>query len=931
MVFRAAARRVAGLVVCTALLSSASAAMDLGVRVTWDPAATGQDLRLPALAEAGIGLAVLTPSGPDGPADVHALLADPAGIAALRTVLEQADTAKLRVYLAGLELARADHPYPPEEQARVVEDAVQVALAQLGDCPALAGFVWRASPPPVLPESTSPPQVEPAARRWAEGTADLARSCSAMCAGGRRVFVVETDAALPLAAALPQPTEGLAVWRSQSVPSGPSLLPQRAVLEAAAWAEAGGVELAWPTFRPGLCSRWATLAATAGCGTAILGSAEQILQPATGFRTGWVRELREFSQPVATTTPAAPDVVLVVDPFAELCRTMLPGDDREDQVLPALAALNQATRSVRIATTVPAGPPTLAPPAKEGEAPRVPVIVAANSARMEDPYLAGLLAAADRGWTVALLADAATMSLGGGARAKESRDLATAALPFERTRVFADHVRTLVLRENLGPKPLRKNGKLTVGSPPSQCIWRGTPRAGARVLAEWVEPSTAAYVADRRGAGTLLVVNGMPGLVAPSVLGGVLDALNAPSSRLVLAESVRGGGDRPTEPRQGTLDRHGLIPQDPYRAEAEDQLFAPLELGAGLPVAQEMGSYDVYVAGPDGALGVLLGYRPLGTETLRYQFGPQTTSLGPWDAIASRGLSVACTVPGVRFPEAAGAARFEPTSGEVHPLLYAPAPGLREAPEAGVFRLGGPAADHSLVDLGGSRPVRAERVPEASGAIVVEVDRPALLEFALDEARMAGRALRVSLGTPQAPSRELSPQWWVTWDGKLFVDVLGRVPVTIADDTLVTEDPARCATVLAPGRDAAGADCDGAPAVLLDCYANAEAVLTFEHWSPPGAQNTLALSGVRGSLYGKGQPGEDAPARLIVLVNGRSVYDAAVPWRSLEANGTRDEWADLQIIVPAEALHRGANVVTVRNAGPNAVWIGGGEMRFASP
>ncbi len=931
------ARRVlTGFVLCTALTAPA-VAMDLGARASWPSPATTLDAA--ALASLGLRFVVVAPS-PEEAADLSAALQAPEATAAIHTLLDQAEAAGLGVYLGGLEVARADHALPPHEQSRPVHEALSAILAEFGRHSALAGFVWRAPAPVPIRDDASAPQVEQAAHEWAVGTADLARSCAALCAEGRRTFVVETDRALPLTAALPGPVPGLAVWRSQRAPRGPGLGVQQALLEAALWGEAGGLDLSWEVFGPSQCARWATLAVVAGCGAVVLGSSTEITSEAALFRPHWVRELAEFARPLepdAVSATRGSDVTIAIDPFPELCRAIHPtGDDGQDQILPALAALNQAGRSVRLSIRPPEGGPVVAPAAGGREAPKTPVLLPLNAARMEDAYLAGVLAAADRGWTVAVLADIATLSLGGGARAKESRDLATAALPIERTRPFRERVTELSIRETLGPKPLRRGDKVAVAPLEAQCIWRGTARPGATVLAEWSQAAVPAYVTARRGGGSIVLLNGLPGLESAAVLGGVLDTVNAPDSRLVAAEPDRGGGDRPTEPRQGTLDRYGLIPEDPYRADPEIALTPPPEFTAGLGAPADASAYAIHLSGDRGR-AVLLGHQPLGAERRRYLFEGQTAPLGGWDLIARRGARTACSTAGLRLPEGDGPCRFEPSDGTTRPLVYSPRPGWREAPEPGVFVLEPASPEHRLTDPGGARVVRCERVPAPSGApeaanrpayLAAEVDRPAVLTFALSEERMTGKMLRVGLGTPESPAAGLTPQWWVTWDGTLYVDALGRVPIFVVDDLPLTEDPQRCHATLAPGTDGQAGPCDGVEAVLLECYANAEATLAFEHWTPPGKRAVLALRGVRGGLYGDPNTTPDSPARVVVLLNGRVVYDSDTPWRTLVANDTPEEWSDLTIPLPVEALHRGANRVTVRNAGPGAVWISGAEVRF---
>jgi hypothetical protein len=131
------------------------------------------------------------------------------------------------------------------------------------------------------------------------------------------------------------------------------------------------------------------------------------------------------------------------------------------------------------------------------------------------------------------------------------------------------------------------------------------------------------------------------------------------------------------------------------------------------------------------------------------------------------------------------------------------------------------------VKTGNARVLRAHRVVAEDG-LLIEVDRPALLEIALDPEVFAGCQADVSLVESDAQGYvNLGPcQWWVTWNDRLFVDVLGRVPVLVRFAP-AREELAQATATVEPGDNALPVVMDGEPAILLDRYANATALLTF--------------------------------------------------------------------------------------------------------
>lgn len=911
---RRAARVGAMLTIALASLAPACLAAELGASFSWRSGATLEEVPLSALSHVGITRFVVGPP-PGERANAEPWVLDAEAEAFVTKLLTEAETAGVRVYLAGTEVLRAGRALEPSAQADLVPGSLHRIAERLGAAPALAGFIWAAPEPP-LGSGLSAPQAERVARDWAEGLAACVRACAE--AAGEREFVVLSEALLPVSAGLVGAPANVSVWRGQSVPRGPSLLVQRAALEAGAWGDHGALMLGWEPFRLEPAERAALSGLAAGCGLVILGEARDV----AAAPPERIHRLREFADGLPTA-PREADATLLYDPLAELCRVVRPDSaDADDATLPTLAALNQAGRSARIAIRPPSGPPVLTAPEKQGAKPLGQVLLIPNATRVDDAQLIAALAAADRGWIVCLPADIASLSYGGGARPKESRDAAAVALPVLRTRPFEAPITALTLREGLGPRPLHRGSRIPVPAGMGG-VWRGTARPGTLVLAEWTEASTPAFASATRGLGQLLWANGPLGATVPAVLGGVLDRLGVSDSKLPLAEEPRAAGERPTPPRQGTLDRYGLIPEDDWEARDSELLLPPPGFPEGADAARALTAYDQQIVGPGGRAS-LMGWRA-DVGRRGYRLEDCVVQLGAGDYAARRGECVTVSSPDARFP-ATGSATYTADDGSERRLVHAPGDGWLHAPQPGVYRLGAAVAEHRLVSAGGARMVRAERLlaGEAAGPIVLVADRPAVLEVALDDAVLAGRAVAVTSGEAAPTEYAASPssRWWVSAEGRLFVDVVGGEPVAIHDagPSDASASPLVCELAAGPG--GALDERAGTASVLLDCYSVAEARLSCVRWAAFAASNTLRLRGAKGTLYGADFPGADAPARIRVTLNGRKVYEGLPSWTS--------EGGELSIPLPLEALHRGPNEIVVRGLGPNSVWVDGGAVELVA-
>lgn len=836
----------------------------------------------------------------------EAAAADRERIAAL---LRAADELGLRVFLDGFEVTRNGADLGPAEQAPLVEMAVTGALRSLTEHGSLAGFLWRVPAPAPVPPDARPDVAEKAIRDWSDGVQRLATVCGKLCAASGTSFVVVTAEPVTVAAALATVPEGVQVWCEGHIGRDPTLAAQYAALSASVHGQASGVWLRMTLPTPRSLARAALMAISAGCRTVVVDNALALTSWPGGEMARALGDLSQFAVLAEASGRAgmqadrSADVTLLVEPATQLSRLVRP-DGFRSQVLPALATLNDAGRSVAIAVEPPA--------AGQG------AVLLCDGARASDAFIDRVLDAADRGLTAIVFADVATESAIGGARVKESRDRQASRLPFDRTRPFQETASRLRVTQDLRGTEMRRGRELEVRQLAAQGIWRGSARAGTEALAEWVEAGAPAFVLSPRGAGRVLVLNGLPSLTRSSILGAVLTHVGVPTTRpeTVAKPEARRSGERET------LDRHGLIREEPYVRPEPVQVLAPSDLGPG--VAESQAAYDAFIAGPVAQL-FALGYRsPTGRPA--FAFGPVEARMGAWDFVALSGDAVLTSASGMRIPggRAVSAHLGDGSYGEV---VYRPGGGDTECTRGGLFRFVRATAAHALVDAGGAQVVAAHTTQ--GGGLRFEVDRPATLRVQLDEDSLAGKRVAVWL----APAGDAAPvplgsaQWWVTADGVLMVDALAHMPVEVGFSE-TDEDAGRAALDLASAAGAAWVELDGGPCLILDRYQNASVVISFEHWGAPGQRTLLSLTGVRAGVDGEGQPGSDAPARLRVLMNGQEVYAADAPLRVMRSDGSRAEWTSLAIPVRREYLRRGVNEVTIENHGPGAVALAAGTVSY---
>jgi len=858
-------------------------------------------------------------------------------------LLSAADAAGADVYIAGVEVSKAGRPVPPAEQSPLVEMAVKGTLEALGSHASLAGLIWNVPEPQQVSVTATPAEAEAAARAWADGVAAVASACGRACSQAGKSFVLLTRSVPLVAAALPRVPDGVLVWRSVTVPRAPTVAWEAAVLEAAAVGPAGGLVCDYESPTTRSVARTAVGALAAGVATIVVGdislglrddgppAASVLSRPAPSL-TESLRDAAKMaatlvdSGPEASARPFEADALLVVDPRVELYRRVAPdAAEPPDEVAPTLALLGEAGRSVAFALEPPPARPGQAG-AGRPDADRSRLVCLCNGARAGDEFLDSFFDCGDRGYTVAVYGDVATVAPEGGPRSTDSRNRQVGRLPFDRGRVFREPVDGMRFIRDLEGTQSRRLREVPVTPGDNQWIFRGEAREGTEVLAEWFKVGSPAYSVATRGTGRVLALNGAPGLARANVLGDVLTHLGIGVSRpLPVKDETKSLYE---EPR--FLDRHGLIPAIPREPVLPTQVIPPPELPGTTAAAESQSAYDAFFA-RRGVRFASFGYRPTGGDRL-YKVGRLAVDLGAWDYCVTARDLVLTSAAELRVPSGDSASVYDARSGSFVRVLYRPAKDTI-CTRPGLYAVDSDTPDHALVDAGGAAVILAQREAGAD-ALVLAVDRPAALQLALDPEKMAGRRADVSIvsadGETVIPLALASPQWWITWDNRLIVDALARVPIRVAFGD-VTEDPGRCEAFIGPGAGAERVTLDGGLAVLLDRYANAEAEVTFEHWSAPEARNTLSLVGVVGDLYGRSARGSEAPARLRVTVNGREVYAADVPYQTLRIDGRRDEWEDLVIPVPREALRRGPNRVVVVNEGPNAVALTSAEVRFRKP
>jgi hypothetical protein len=550
-----------------------------------------------------------------------------------------------------------------------------------------------------------------------------------------------------------------------------------------------------------------------------------------------------------------------------------------------------------------------------------------NAARCADPVLDAAFAAADAGWTLVTYPDVGSLDPTGGPRPKESRDLLAAKLPFERTRQFGVPVTKLRVVRALEGTSTKRGRELDVAPVADQGVFLGSAHPGAEVLAEWFESSSPAFIVAPRGSGRVLMTNGSPGLTRPSLIPDVLTHLRVGTSRPRPQKVEEPRRDAPSEPRM--LGRLGLIPDPPYEIPPPAQLIAPPEFAEGLTVGEAQSAFDATVVGPWGAVAAL-GPRPAGAEAW-LRFRGVDLLLAAWDWAFVGPDRLLTTGREARVRAGAYPSRYAGEPDGWVRSIYRPGAGQAVCPSAGLYKLEDAKPDHALVGTGGARVVRAERL-HGEDALLVEVDRPGLLEIQLDPEASAGKKVDVTLALGDGPSGvRLGPsQWWITSDDVLLVDALARVPIKVTF-AKVEGDAERATCSLRPLAGAREVLMDGWSAVLLDRYANSGVELTFERWARPASINVLALTAAKGDLYGRDGPSPDAPTHLRVTANGRTVYNADAPLRTCRSDGATEEWAALAIPIPPDALRRGANVIVVRNEGPNAVFLHAASLRFEEP
>lgn len=974
------------------LLAQSVIAADLGLRLAAavpdgraiTPLSTGYPIRPSDLSSAvsvlstlGVDALVVEPSVSGGEGAVRSPAASADGTSErgrLDAILTAADSAGMKVYLEGFEPQVRDGAL--SEEAEAVRAAIAATLDYLGSHPSLAGFVWQAPPLEPVPGTPLPADIRMAADAWISGMSSLVVNCGELCSSKGRSFIVATDSVFMLAAAVPELPEGVQVWRTTEGLRDPSLEPQRASLEAAIHGDAGGVWLDWDIPHEAGVSRAVCMGIAAGCGTVIAGDVSLALHSEGVFREDVVAQLAAFAEASEAGAgralcPPYSDAILLVEPVTVLTERLAPPAARcPDQITGSLVLLNESGRSVSMAlappprapeatlqVTDPEGQPADAateavgtvgdddpragPRARRTGRTRVsepgqtvveavtpprpaPILILCNGARVTDEYLDALLDSTDRGFTTVLYADVATEDLTGGSRAAESRDRQDARLPMERSRPFRQPVSRVVVTSDLAGTSTRAGRELDASAAEGQWIYRGKARPDCTVLAEWFEPSAPALVTSPRGAGRVLVYNGAPGLSRVNLFGDVLTHLGVPVTRPVEVDPE----DPPREEAAG-LGRHGLVPNFPYERPTPVQVIPPPTIDPTLLTAETDSAYDAYVVGHGGVL-YAFGYRAAQSGSFRRLSGIETF-MGPWNMVAIRGDQYLTTCRETRLPEALDAHVFDTVAREFVHVIYRKDGQRAVCSGPGLYLLTARSSDHALVRTGGARVVRAQRAVDED-AILIEVDRPALLELALDPERFAGCRVDVTLAPYGArePVPLGSSQWWVTSDDRLFVDALGRIPILV-HFAPAREEVGEAVVTVTPGENALPVMMDGEEAVLLDRYANATACLTFEHWATPDQRNTLSIVGVRGDLYGEGGRGADAPARLRVTVNGKQVYQSEAPYRTYRPDGLREEWSALAIPVPKEALRRGHNEVVIQNAGPNAVAISSATIRFEKP
>lgn len=894
--------------------------------------------------------------------------------ARLEAILGAADEAGLKVYLEGFQAQ--DRTGDIAAEATAIAAALSATLEALGQHSSLAGFIWRSPVPRPVEGTPLPADIHAAADAWITAVSGLVTQCGSVCTQAGRTFVIATDSVPLLAAAVPSLPDGVEVWRTAPDLRDPSLEPQRAALEAGIHGLRGGVWLDWEVPHGAGVSRGVCMALAAGCGTVIAGDVSLALHTGGIVGEDLVAQLAAFADaaPEQTSSRLAPpysDAILLVEPLTVLTEWLAPPTDRRpDQVIGSLVLLNEAGRSVSIALAPPSeipasprvaigtapvspgdaslrggiqgeDPPPSGPRSRrenstavEGEQPRddetvtvyapprpAPALVLCNAARATDAYLDALFESTDRGFTSVVYADVATEDLYGGARPAESRDRQDARLPMERSRPFRAPVSRVTVMTDLLGTTTRSGRELEAAAAEGQWIYRGKARPDCLLLAEWFEPSAPAFVASPRGAGRVLVYNGAPGLSRVNLFGHVLTHVGIPVTRPIEVDPE----DDVREEPEG-LGRHGLVPNFPYEKPIPVQVIPPPSIDPTLLTAETDSSYDAYVVGSGGAL-YAYGYRAPRSGDFR-DLGGIETFMGPWDMIAVRGDAYLTTCRETRLPEDVDAHIYDAVSSEFTHVVYRRNGTRTICTAPGLYLLTGRMSDHALVKTGNARVLRAHRVVAEDG-LLIEVDRPALLEIALDPEVFAGCQADVSLVESDAQGYvNLGPcQWWVTWNDRLFVDVLGRVPVLVRFAP-AREELAQATATVEPGDNALPVVMDGEPAILLDRYANATALLTFEHWGRPEDTNTLSIVGVQGSLYGEGERGSDATAKLRITVNGTEVYHSEVPYRTYRGDGVRQEWSAVAIPVPKEALRRGHNSVVVENGGPNGVAIASATIRF---
>jgi len=858
--------------------------------------------------------------------------------------LSAADAAGASVYVAGVEVSKAGRPVPPAEQAPLVEMAVKGTLDALGSHPSLAGLIWAVPDPEQVAVTATPAEAEAAARAWADGVSAVAAVCGRTCSEVGRSFVLLTGSVPLVAAAVPRLPDGVVVWRSVTVPRAPTVAWEVGALEAAALGPSGGLLCDYESPATRTAARTAVGALAAGVQTVIVGDislalrddgppAVSVLSRATPSLTESVREAAKMAGALADSAssdvarrPFEADALLVVEPRAELYHRVAPdAGEPPDQVAPTLALLNEAGRSVAFALEP---PPVQARPAGDSEpdADRAQLVCLCNAARAGDAFLDSFFECADRGYTVAHYGDVATVAPEGGPRTTESKNRQAGRLPFNRGRVFREPVDGMRFIKDLEGTQSRRLREVKVPPGDGQWIFRGEAREGTEVLAEWFKVGSPAYSVATRGAGRVLGLNGAPGLARANVLSDVLTHLGIGTSRPLPAKDET--KSLYEEPR--FLDRHGLIPAIPREPVLPTQVIPPPELPNTTAAAESQSAYDAFFS-RRGVRFASFGYRPPDGDRLQ-KLGRLVVDLGAWDYCMTARDLVLTSGPELRVPAGDSASVYDLSSDSFVRVLYRPDK-VTICSRPGLYAVDSDAPDHVLVDAGGAAVILAQR--EAAGdALLLAVDRPAVLQLALDPEKMAGKRASVAIisadGETVVPLALASPQWWITCDSRLIVDALARVPIRVTFDE-VTEDAERCEAFISPGAGAERVTLDGGPAVLLDRYSNAEADATFEHWSAPEARNTLSLVGVVGDLYGRGARGSDEPAKLRVTVNGREVYAADVPYQTLRIDGRRDEWEELVIPLPREALRRGLNRVVVVNEGPNAVALASAAVRFRKP